>query len=74
MENETLLTEEEYNELSKSLSLGLTFTKFGNATLDIINLHCKQLNLDPSEIIDVQDAYARHPKNFTSVASVHQGK
>ena len=68
--NETLLTEKEYNELSKSLSLGLTFTKFGNATLDIITRLCKDRNLNVDQTGDVENAHARHPKRFAS----QQGK
>ena len=70
MENENCLTVEEFNVLSQSLSLGLTFTKFGNATLDIITRLCKDRNLNVDQTGDVENAHARHPKRFAS----QQGK
>ena len=72
--NETLLTEEEYHELSQSLSLRWSFTKFGNVSPETISQLCRERGLNVDQRSDLEDAYARHPKRFTSANPVHQGK
>jgi len=74
MENEKSLTEGEYDKLSQSLSLGWSFTKFGNASLDTITRLCKERGLNADQTGDVEDAYARHPKRTTSATPQQQGK
>ncbi len=65
MHEENPLMQEEYNVLSQTLSLGLTFNKFGIASHETIIGHCKDLGLTNVQIVDVEYAHARHPKRFT---------
>ncbi len=65
MQEENPLTQEEYNVLSQTLSLGVTFNKFGNASQETIIGHCKDRGLTYLQIVDVEYAHARHPKRFT---------
>ena len=64
MEKELL--EPDYLMLSQRLAIGLTYTKFGNATLESITRLCKELGLNAVQTIDVEDAWARHSKRFAS--------
>ncbi len=65
MQEENPLTQEEYNVLSQTLSLGVTFNKFGNASQETIIRLCKDRGLNVDQTGDVEDAHARHPKRLT---------